>query len=216
MNDDFDIRVIEETMSLLRGLALERAVSVSDIVREALDEYLYTRSGGAGFADVIRGIERALYNAGGFMTSADLSALALTAKSPIRYAHRPELKYEVRIFREDPASLGALSVALRSHDMSINRGFAEFVGLWMEFERRYLARSHTDRIFYQTDVGYFSRGIYRPERSGHSDGYNISEAISGYISVFDELLKYCLSHSGDAGALERLYYARLRDGRLTI
>lgn len=203
-------------MLQLRGLARERAMSVSDIVQEALGEYLYTRATGVNFFDVIHSIENTLNGVGQFVTNADPSGLVLFIKSPLRHVHRPELKYEVRIVQGGKASVGMLNVILRSHEMGTLRGFTEFVDVWMNLEHRYLARSQNGEVLYQTDTGYFGRQIYRPEAAKHSAGQFIGEAISSYVHVFDKLIKHYFNHRGDSQTLEQLYSAHLQAGKLTI
>ena len=218
MNEDFDsIRILQEIMLELRGLAREREVSVSEIVHEALDEYLFARTGGVNLFDIIHSIENDMRRAeaGHFVTSPDPSGLAIFIKSPIRYVYRPEIRYEVRVVRSGKAFFGKLSVVLRSHDMDTLRGFSEFAALWIELERKYLPRNRAEQIIYTTDAGYFGRQIsYGAARQG--DGKSIGDAISGYIRVFDELLKYYFNHRGNAEEIEKIYLARLNDGKLAI
>lgn len=216
MNEDFDsIRILEKMMLELHGLALEREVTVSDIVHEALDEYLYAHTNSINLFDVIHSIENAMNPADRFVTSADPASLVIFIKSPIRYVYRPELKYEVRIMRNDRVSVGKLSVALRTHDMETIKRFSDFIALWIALERKYITRSRAERIAYMTDDGYFCRQIFYPEASAHSDARTIGDAISSYIHVFDELLKYCINQR-NAQMIEQIYLDRLRTGKLTI
>jgi len=215
MNDDFDrIWISEDMRAQLRRLAQQRALSVSDIVQDALGEYLVTREAGVNLYNIIHSIEQSLCGAQQFTTCADLSDLVLFIKSPLRRVYRPELKYEVRIARGDQASVGRLNVLLRSHDMETLRGFAAFVGRWMELERNYLARSQNRQVIYWTDADYFGRQIYCSVKEGSEQ--LIGEAISNYIHVFDELLKHHFSNWNDGQTLEPLYLARLKSGKLTI
>jgi hypothetical protein len=215
MDEEFDsIRILEEMMCALRVFALEREVSVTDIVHEALGEYLLARAPGVNLFDVIHSIESAMGREGRFVTDADPGGLAIYIKSPIRYVYRPELKYEVRVVRDGRASFGALGVVLRSHDMEALRHFSGFTDLWIELESKYLAYNRTEQLTYVTDAGYFRRQIYRPA-SRHSDGQSIGEAVSDYIYVFDELLKYFFN-LGSRQEVGRLYLARLSDGKLSI
>ncbi|MCL1952660.1 MAG: hypothetical protein FWF60_07520 [Oscillospiraceae bacterium] len=217
MNEELD-GILEEMMRALRGLALEREMSVPDIVREALGEYLLARAPGVNLFDVIHGIESAMRREGRFVTDADPAGLAIRIKSPIRYVYRPELKYEVRAVRngragDGKAAFGTLGVALRTHDIEMLRRFAGFTGLWIELEREYLAPA--GQITYVTDAGYFGRQIFRPETARRGDGPSVGEAISNYICVFDELLKDYFNHR-DSRELEQRYLARLAEGKLTI
>ena len=214
MDDDFDIRILEEMMSQIRGLANHRAISVTDIVHEAIGEYLYNRATGINFIDVIRGIENAFSGLEQFVTSADPSGLALFIKSPIRYVHRPELKYEVRTIQGGGDSVGILNVILRSQSMETLRVFADFTGMWMELEQKYLARGR--QISHMADIGYYNRRIYRPEAAARVGEQQIGEAIGNYINVFDELLKHSFHRRLSGQELERIYLARLKAGMLTI
>ena len=216
MNDYLNLRILEETMRQLRGLAHDRAISVSDIVQEALGEYLYSRNTGVNVFDVIRSIENTLHGLSQFVTNADPSGRVLFIKSPLRHVHRPELKYEVRIVRNNKVSVGMLNVILRSHDMETIRRFAAFVNLWIELECRYLARCQEGQVQYRTDAGYFGREIHRPRTTDRNGGPNIGEAIGSYIRVFDELLKYHYNRMYDGQTLEQLYFTRLQDGKIII
>ena len=212
MDENFDtIQILQEMMLELRGLALERTMSVSDIVHEALGEYLMFRANGVNLFDVIYGIESAMNKSGRFVTNADPAGLSIFIKSPIRYVYRPELKYDVRIARSGAASIGKISVALRSRDMETIELFSGFVGLWIDLERKYLPRSQA----YTTDAGYFGRQICC-EMERHGDGRSIGDAIGSYIRVFDELLKRYINYRDSAHEIEKLYRARLNDGKLTI
>ena len=210
------IQILQEIMLELRGLALERAASVSDIVHEALGEYLLSRTNGVNLFDVIHSIENAMNKSDQFVTNSDPAGLAIFIKSPIHYVYRPEIKYEVRIVRNGKVSIGKLGVALRSHDMETIQLFSGFVSLWIELERKYLLGNRAEQIAYITDAGYFGRQIYYPETDEHSDGQSIGDAISSYIRVFDELLKHYVNYRDNGHEIEKLYRAQLNDGKLTI
>jgi hypothetical protein len=219
MNDDFDsIQILQEMMLELRGLALKRAVPISDIVHEALGEYLLARTNGVNLFDIIYSIENEMRRAevGQFMTNADPSGLAIFIKSPIRYVYRPELKYEVRIIQNNKVSVGKLGVVLRSQDMDMIELLSGFVCLWIELERIYLLRNRVEQIMYLTDAGYFGRQIYYPDMVEQGNSQSIGDAISNYIRAFDELLKHYLNHGAGSKEIEKLYLAKLNDGKLTI
>ncbi|MCL2391255.1 MAG: hypothetical protein FWC66_01440 [Oscillospiraceae bacterium] len=215
MKDDLDsIRIVEEIMFELRGLARTRAVSVSDIVHEALGEYLITHTNAVNLFDVIHSIEHTMNRAERFVTITDPSGLVIFIKSPIRYLYRPELKYEVKIVRNNEVSVGKLNIIIRSHDIETIIGFSDFVNLWIDLECKYL-QSRAEQITYETESGYFGRQIFYPEGGGQRNGQAVGDAISDYICVFDELLKYYFTHRNGRD-IEKLFFDRLRDGKLTI
>jgi len=216
MNDDFEFRLVEETsINYFDATKVNRhdAANVNYLDVSGIN---YLDASYFNYLDVIHGIENTLGGLGLFVADAGQSGYVLYIKSSIRYVHRPELKYEIRILREDKTPVGMINVILRSHDIGANRTFAEFVKIWINLERRYLTHNQGEQIVYRTDVGYFGRRIYRPRTADRGGGRYLGEAISSYIRAFDELLKYYISRGNDDYALERLYYARLKDGRLTI
>ncbi|MCL2774122.1 MAG: hypothetical protein FWD71_12330 [Oscillospiraceae bacterium] len=221
--DDGSIRIIEEMMNEIRRVALEKDASVSDIVHEALSEFLYFRQTGINFFDVISSIEKSMNDmnaAGHFVVNADLNKFAVSVKSPLRYIYRPELKYEVRISHSDEMSIGKISVILRSRDIDTLRSFADFFSFWIELETKYIFLKSNRRITYITDAGYFSRKIYISAEQGNPAGSKaIGTAVSDYIHVFDELFKYYFYNPNGGGIrreIENLYVSYAANGKLKI
>ena len=244
-DDDGSIRIIEEMMNEIRRIAFEKDASVSDIVHEAISEFLYSRQTGVNFFDVINSIEKSINQSDypeysqyshRFVVNADLNNFAVSVKSPLLYIYRPELKYEVRISRSDETSIGKINVILRSRDIDTLRSFSDFLGFWIELETKYIFLKSGQRITYITDVGFFSRKIYMPSTNAEnikntenisniSDAGNIGSraigtAVSDYIHVFDELFKYYFYNSGNTNGrrreIENMYFSYATDGRLKI
>ena len=222
--DGGSIRIIEEMMNEIRRIALEKDASVSDIVHEALNEFLYFRRTGVNFFDVINSIEKSMnvlndISANShFIVNADLDKFAVSVKSPLRYIYRPELKYEVRISQSEETSIGKISVILRSRDIDTLRSFADFLSLWIELESKYIFLKSGVRIAYITDAGYFSRKIYMPAKTENPGSRAIGTAVSDYIRVFDELFKYYFynPNGGVSREIENMYVRYAANGKLKI
>jgi len=213
--EDNRIRIIEEMMCKLCRAALERETSVSDIVHEALTNSIFFQETGVNFFDVINSIEKNLNETEYFITNVDLYNYAVFVKSPLRYVHRPELKYEIKITQNDHAVGGRMSVSLRSQDLNTAKCFSAFLSLWIDLETTYFSARPGERIEYITDIGYFSRKMYMP--ADHKDSRVIGAAISDYVRVYDELFKYYYYHPNDGRReIEKIYRSYVQNGKLKI
>jgi len=216
MNEnDHMIRILDSMMQRLRMMSRERDMPVNDLIDRALGDYLSFHETGINLFDIINSIENHLTSAEHFVTDVDLYNHAISVKSPIRYVYRPELKYQISIAQNDRVSIGKMSVALRSNDMNTLRSFSAFINLWVSLEKKYI-RSR-ERIEYISDAGYFERKVYLPANDRQISGQEIGEAISDYISAFDELLKHYFTRSeGSVQEIERMYCGLVQDGKLRI
>jgi len=214
--EDNGIKLIEEIMRKLRRAALERDASVSDVVHEALANSIFFQETDVNFFDVMNNIEKNMNETEHFITNVDLYNYTVIVKSPLRYVHRPELKYEIKITQNDHAVVGRMSASLRSQDINTAKCFSAFLNFWIDLETAYFpARPGGKQIEYITDIGYFSRKMYMP--AGHKDSRVVGAAISDYIRIYDELFKYYYYHpNGGRGEIERMYRDYMKTGKLKI
>jgi len=202
-------------MLKLRRLALEREASVHDIVNEALDSFLNFHETGVNLLDVMRGIERSLARTEYFITNVDPHNYAVSVKSPIRYVYRPELKYLIAMARDGGASVVKISASLRTHDISALRRFSAFTELWVTLEARYI--KPREQVGYVSDAGYFERKSRLSAYERLSRAQDYGAALSGYITIFDELFKRFYSRpAGGAAEIEKLFRDRAMSGDLQI
>ena len=213
--NDNSVIILEEMMRKLRRLALEKNVPVYDVIHEALGNFLSFHDTGFNLYDILGSIESGMTVPGHFITNVDLGNYAVSIKSPVRYIHRPELKYQIVITQNDSISIGKMSVSLRSQDIYTLQRFSEFISLWMGLETKYIDSG--GKITYKTDTGRFERNVYLPAYAGQVSGQAIGAAISDYVHVFDELLKIYFHHSkGRLREIEKLYRGYKLNGKLKI
>jgi len=213
--NDHMIRVLDDMMRRLRMMSHDRGVPVNDLIDQALGDFLSFQETGINLFDIINSIENHLSSAKHFITDADLCNYAISVKSPIRYVYRPELKYRIAISQNDRVSIGKMSVALRTNDINTLRCFLAFINLWISLEDKYI--SPRERIEYVSDAGYFERKVYLPANERHINGQAIGEAISDYISAFDQLLKHYFARSENSEPdIERIYRELAQNGKLRI
>lgn len=218
MNEsDNSIRIMEELMREMRRLAAHKEVSVSDIIHEALGEFLFSREESINYFDIIHSIEESMNKAEHFAVNANPYDSVVSVKSPLQYTYRPALRYEIKITKNSVPQIGTMSVALRSDDINTLRSFSDFLGLWMKLENEYMSRKLREPIEYLTDIGYFGRKIYLPMAAQHISGQAIGAAIGDYIHTFDNLFKYYFYHpnSGDH-IIDVMYISHVEDGKLSI
>jgi len=215
------IRVLDSMMRRLQVMSNERDVPVNDLIDQALGDFLSFHETGINLFDIINSIENHLTSAKHFVTDVDLYNYAISVKSPIRYVYRPELKYQINVSQIDRISIGKMSVALRTNDMNTLRCFMAFINLWINLEEKYI--SPRERIEYISDVGYFERKVYLPANDWQTvsvrqiSGQVIGEAISDYISAFDQLLKNYFTRTEISGSeIEKMYRDLVQNGKLRI
>jgi len=209
------IRVLDSVMRRLQVMSNEKDVPVDDLINQALGDFLSFHETGVNLFDIINSIENHLASAKHFVTDVDLYNYAISVKSPIRYVYRPELKYQITVSQSDSISIGKMSVALRTNDIDTSRRFMAFVNLWIGLEEKYI--SSREQIEYISYAGYFGRKVYLPASDRHISGQAIGEAISDYISAFDQLLKYYFARTEISGLeIEKLYRDLARNGKLRI
>ena len=211
-NDNM-IRILDGMMQRLQLMSHERDVPVNDLIDRALGDFLSVHETGINLFDVLGSIENHLTGLKHFVTDVDLYNHAISVKSPIRYVYRPELKYRITVEQNDRISIGKMSVVLRSNDMNTIRCFSAFVSLWISLEEKYIRLR--ERIEYISDAGYFERKVYLPANDRQVSGQAIGEAVSDYISVFDELLKTYFARP-EGKEIERRYRELVQNGKLRI
>ena len=83
----------------------------------------------------------------------------------------------------------------------------EFFRLWKRIEDAHLAPGLSAPVRYALYEGKFIRSIAVPERD--CSAQELAEAISGYIKLFDRLLKGYVGGTMDAHGVEAAYYSYL-------
>ena len=170
------------------------------------------------FFDVINSIESIMNKTEYFIVNADLYNFAVSIKSPLRYVHRPALRYEFKMVSRGNISIGQMSAVLRLHDIETLHCFSDFTDLWIAIETKYPSRKQGEKIIYATDIGYFSRKMYFTEDMRYRfSSQAVGAAVSDYIYVFDELFKYYLHHTDISGyEIEKIYVEKIKTGKLLI
>lgn len=214
MNGNEDIyRIFDEMAYELRMMAAERNAAVSDIVREALNEFMRFKNAGLNYNEIIRAVEKNMSEPERYFVSVSQDGYAVSVKSPLRYTRRPELKYEARIKHTGAVSECKISASLRSIDVDTLRVFSVFTDMWIELETRYL--TGCGRIAYISDAGYFARSSRIPDGVRSAGSESAGAAISDYIRAFDEMFK-SLWRPGGAQSVEKTYADYIKSGKLRI
>ena len=214
-NNNHVIRILDGMMRRLQTMSNERHVPVTDLVNQALGDFLCFHETDINLFDVINSVESHLTATSHFVTNVDLYNRVISIKSPIRYVYRPELKYKIAVTLTDSISIGKISVILRSHDISTLQCFFAFINLWVSLEEKYIKPQ--ERIEYICDSGYFERKVYLPANERQISGQTMGAAISDYISAFDQLLKHYFTEYDNSGAeIEKMYCNFVQIGKLRI
>jgi len=128
----------------------------------------------------------------------------LAIKSSLEYKYRPTIKYNIELYRSFADDIGTLSVSFRTQSPALLKDLAVFFEYWIGIEEHY----SDAKMYYPSAGGKFVRGV---RLSGDYSNREISEEISNYILMFDEILKNFLSGSYRTYQDIAKDYQRLRD-----
>ena len=117
------------------------------------------------------------------------------------------------IFGRAPSgAIGELSVIFRTQSAQLIASINEFLRLWVRLENIYISKLHEKQpVKYELYDGRFVRSLSLPENRDYNDE-QLGEAISGYVSMFDSLLKAFLNNTCTREELENRYLAYLNRG----
>ena len=120
----------------------------------------------------------------------------------------------MELYRGGEESIGELSVVFRTQSAGLINAMTDFFRLWKRIEDAHLAPLLSAPVQYALYEGKFVRSISVPEKDCSTQA--LAEAISGYIKLFDKLMKGWLNGSLDAHAVEAAYYSYLTHSDIHI
>jgi len=198
-----DDEVVREVDSLAHTLGTSR----SNLINQILAEYVDYTTPERRINDIFSAMERMISPSRELVPFFSPNSLSMSLKSSLAYKYRPTVKYEVELYRSGEESIGQLSVAYRTQSAGLIAAMTEFFRLWKRIEDAHLAPGLSAPVRYALYEGKFIRSIAVPERD--CSAQELAEAISGYIKLFDRLLKGYVGGTMDAHGVEAAYYSYL-------
>ena len=183
--------------------AHKRGTNRSNLINQILAEYLGMTTPQRRINDVFQAIEEAVAPYGQLVPFFTPNDLTMSLKSSLEYKYRPTVKYEVELYESGTESIGELSVIFRTQSAALISDMTDFFRLWHDIEQKYLPRYGVTDISYALYYNKFCRSIPIPQRNFTAQ--ELAEVLSGYIELFDKLMKGFLSGRYSGQDVEQLY-----------
>ena len=127
----------------------------------------------------------------------------MSLKSSLEYKYRPTVKYEVELYENGQDSIGELSVIFRTQSAALISDMTDFFRLWHSIEQKYLPHYGVENIDYALYYNKLCRSIVVPKKNSSTE--ELARAISGYIELFDSLMKGFLAGRYSPADIEHCY-----------
>lgn len=181
----------EDVIHAVDRMAHRSGVSRSALVNRILAEYVDLQTPESRIGDILRAIQTLVEDHTELVPFIAPGGMTMSLKSALDYKYRPTVRYEVELYRGSGDEIGKLSVVFRTQSAALLEEMGKFFRLWRLLELRYLQPRLGREAPCALYDGRFVRAIARPNRDCSSQ--QLADALSGYIQLFDRLLKGRLS-----------------------
>ena len=210
----YSLMLSDEVVREVDALAHRMGTNRSSLINQILAEYVGYTTPERRISDVLSAVEQLLAPSRELVPFFAPNSLSMSLKSSLEYKYRPTIKYEVELYRGAGESIGELSVLFRTQSAALIGAMTEFFRLWKRIEDAHLAPRTGQKLSYALYDGKFVRSLAAPDKNCSAD--ELAAAISGYIELFDRLMKGYLSGRLDAHEVEAAYYSYLTNAPVTI
>ena len=181
----YSLMLMDEVVKAVDRHAYLRNTNRSNLVNQILAEYLNVETPEMVTREVF-GLISELIDSEIFQIAKTTSDTILSIKSSLEYKYRPTIKYNFELYRTYEEGVGQLTVTFRTQSPKLLVDLAQFFKYWIAMEEQY----SNCAMQYQANLGKFVRIV---KLDGDFSSKDISEAISNYILMFDEVLKRYLT-----------------------
>ena len=210
----YSLMLSEDVVREVDALAHRLGTSRSNLINQILAEYVDYTTPERRINDIFSAMERLISPSRELVPFFAPNSQSMSLKSSLEYKYRPTVKYEVELSRGGGESMGELTVAFRTQSAGLISAMTEFFRLWKRIEDAHLAPRLAAPVRSALYEGTFVRSIAVPEKD--CTAQELAEAISGYIELFDRMLKGYLNGSLDAHAVEAAYYSCLTHSSILL
>ena len=183
----YSLMLMDEVVKEVDKYAYLHDTNRSNLINQILAEYLNVATPEM-ISKEIFGFIGELMNAEVFQIVNPTSPGNLAIKSSLEYKYRPTIKYNIELYRSFTEDIGTLSVTFRTQSPALLKDLAIFFEYWIGIEEHY----SDAKMYYPAPGGKFIRGV---RLNGEYTNRDISEAISNYILMFDQILKNYLTNN---------------------
>lgn len=205
--DDSVVREIDR-------LAHRNGMSRSALVNQILAEYVDMITPERRIGEVFRAIENLLQPDTELVPFFAPNAMTMSLKSALDYKYRPTIKYAVELQPAGGHSIGDLSVIFRTQSASLLEAMDSFFHLWKRTEDLYLAPRLGREVQCALYENRYVRQLAAPDKNCSVD--ELAETISGYVRLFDRLMKGFLAGRLSAADIAEQYAADISQRNILI
>ncbi len=189
----YSLMLAEDVIHEIDRLADEKGTNRSNLVNQILAEYVSLITPEKHVQNIFEIIENFIGKQNGYLMYSQPNDMTMSIKSSLKYHYRPTIRYEVEMYRTPSQTIGQLKIIFRTTSAELLVELTRFFKIWMQLENIYIRQFFAkDAIEYGMENGRFLRTFAVPNDSDYTEE-QIGNAISQYISTFDEMLKNYLS-----------------------
>ena len=203
----YSLMLSDEVVREVDALAHRMGATRSGLINQILAEYVGYTTPERRIRDVLSLVEQLMQPSRELVPFFAPNSSSLSLKSSLEYKYRPTVKYEVELTRGGGETIGELSVVFRTQSAALLESMADFFRLWKRIEDAHLAPLLGAPLSYALYEGKFVRSLAAPSRDCTAE--ELAGAISGYVQLFDKLMKAYLTGRLDAHEIEAAYYSYL-------
>lgn len=189
----YSLMLAEDVIHEIDRLADEKGTNRSNLVNQILADYVSLITPEKHVQNIFEIIENFIGKQNGYLMYSQPNDMTMSIKSSLKYHYRPTIRYEVEMYRTPSQTIGQLKIIFRTTSAELLVELTRFFKIWMQLENIYIRQFFAkDAIEYGMENGRFLRTFAVPNDSDYTEK-QIGNAISQYISTFDEMLKNYLS-----------------------
>ncbi len=209
----YSLMLAEDVIREIDLLAEEQGTNRSNLVNQILADYVSLTTPEKHVRNIFDIIENFIGQHGNSLLYSQPNDMTMSIKSSLQYHYRPTIRYEVEMYRTPKQTIGQLKIIFRTTSAELLIELTRFFKLWMQLENIYIKQFfQKDAIEYGMENGKFLRTFAVPNDSDYTEE-EIGNAISNYISTFDEMLKDFLAGKYKATEdMEKRYLQYLNSG----
>ena len=210
----YSLTLSDEVVREVDALAHRLGTNRSALVNRILSEYVSVPTPERRINDIFEAIEALVSPSRELVPFFAPNSFSMSLKSSLEYKYRPTIKYEVELYRGAGEDIGELSVMFRTQSPALINAMTEFFRLWKHIEDMHLAPRTGAKHSYALYDGKFVRSLAAPDKNCTTE--ELASALSGYITLFDRLMKDHLTGRLDSHEVEAAYYSHMLNAPVHI
>lgn len=208
----YSLILTDEVVSAIDREAMRQNTNRSALVNRVLAEYVSYTTPEMRIDSIFKVMQRLLDAQTELVPFIEPNQRCMSVKSCLAYKYRPTIKYELELYHSPDDSIGELQVVFRTTSKPLLDAIEEFFRLWCRLEETHVSKYYPKgAIKYALYDGKFTRSIpLQPGCDYTSEG--LAQKFSSYVSMFDALMKGCLTGRYTPQSLEAAYAEYLQNG----